>query len=351
MRHIKQMLWGAAMAALLGTWAAPVLADQPEDAWITTKVKMSLITDETVGALDINVDTFDGLVTLHGQTASEAEKAAAEKRAREIRGVRDVRNLLAVVPDAARETTEVADDKLETQVTTVLERDQGLKDSDIDVKSVNDGVVVLSGEAETLSAHHRALEDARSVEGVRRVASEIRSPDELGDEEVWHDSEAGMAADRTGQAVSDGWITTKAKVFLMAEPGLSPLAINVDTYRGVVTLFGIVGTEEVKRRAGAEVGKLDGVKSVENELQVVPDVAADRVEAQDDELLAAVEKRLEQREGLADASIAVEVKNRVVRLTGTVANQRDRVTALTIARATGGVESVIDDLTLKNPRS
>ncbi len=351
MRYLRRKLFSAAMVALLMTWAAPALADQPEDAWITTKVKMALLTDETVGTFDINVDTFDGRVTLHGQTATDTEKAVAEKRAMEVRGVREVRNLLAVVPGEARDTIEAADDELQEQLETVLERDDALKESDIAVKSVNDGIVVLSGEATTLSAHRRALEDARSVDGVRRVESEILSPDELGDEEVWYDDEATTTSERAERAVSDAWITTKAKMFLMGEPGLSPLAINVDTDGGVVTLFGIVGTDDVKRRAGAEVGKVDGVKSVENELQVVPDVAANRVEAADDEVLAAVQKRLKDHQSLSDASIDVEVKNRAVRLTGTVASQRDRVTALSTASATEGVDSVIDDLALERPRS
>jgi len=47
--------------------ADPAIAEQPEDAWLTTKVKMTLLTDDTVETLDINVDTFDGWVTLHAE--------------------------------------------------------------------------------------------------------------------------------------------------------------------------------------------------------------------------------------------------------------------------------------------
>lgn len=335
-----------AVVALVGAMllAAPAFANQPEDAWITTKVKMSLLTDDVVGGLDINVDTFDGRVTLHGKAATEAEKMRAEHRAREIEGVSKVRNLIAVVDGAAREAVSIADDAIEKDVEKALSRSPDLANSMIGVKSVNDGVVVLSGKAETLSAHREALECAREVEGVRRVASEITSPNELGDREIYRDPNAdGMTAD-AGRMFSDSWITTKAKLRLMAAPGLSPIAINVDTEDGVVTLFGIVGTESVKARAGAEIAKLDGVNKVENELQVVPDVAADRVKETDAQILEAINARLEAREALEDADIDVAVKNRVARLTGTVKSQRDRVTAMTIVRATGGVDSVIDDL-------
>jgi osmotically-inducible protein OsmY len=89
---------------------------------------------------------------------------------------------------------------------------------------------------------------------------------------------------------------------------------------------------------------------VENELQIVPESVAKRVEAKDDQVLAAVRQRLETRDALEDADIDVAVENGVVRLTGTVATQRDRLTALTVARSTDGVGSVIDGLQLKRPQ-
>jgi hypothetical protein len=49
----------------------------------------------------------------------------------------------------------------------------------------------------------------------------------------------------------------------------------------------------------------------------------------------------------SDASIHVEVADGVARLTGTVPSQSDRLTALTVARSTDGVRSVIGDLTVK----
>jgi len=335
-----------ALAATLTVSTAPALAAQPEDAWVTTKVKMALLTDDTVDGLDIDVDTFSGRVTLHGKVDSAVEKAEAETLARQVTGVVDVRNLLAVVPASAKKANEVADDKLAAQVSTVLKRDKALSTSDIEVKSVNNGVVVLAGDAKTLSVHHRAIEDARAVPGVRQVASEIRSPDELGDEEIWDSAEHTSKTDEVKSAASDAWITTKAKVRLMAEPGLSPVGVNVDTRNGVVTLFGNVATQDLKARAATEVRDVAGVKGVENELQVVPEVAAKRVEAKDDQVLAAVRQRLESAAALEDAKIDVAVKNGVVRLTGTVATQRDRLTALTVARSTDGVGSVIDGLEL-----
>jgi hyperosmotically inducible protein len=348
-KHSYRVVRVALVASALAFAAPAAFADQPHDAWITTKVKMGLLTAEQVDALGINVDTFDGRVTLHGQVESEAEKQQAEQSARKVEGVRDVRNLLSVVPAERSERAEVEDEELKRQVENVLERDQALAGSDIEVKSVNAGTVVLAGDAKTLSAHRRALEDARSVQGVRRVASEIESPDTLADEEIYAESPEGSAGERSGigQAASDTWITTKAKVRLMAEPGLMPTSINVDTRNGIVTLFGTVGTQDVKEKAEAQIKQVQGVQRVENELQVVPDVAAERTQENDDAIEQRIEQALTERQALADAAVDVAVENGVVRLTGSVASEADRVTVLTIARGARGTKSVIDDLQQK----
>jgi len=76
-------------------------------------------------------------------------------------------------------------------------------------------------------------------------------------------------------------------------------------------------------------------------------VSAAAGEHQDDHVKAAIEKRLEAREDLSDASIDVEVADGVARLSGTVRSQSDRLSALTLARTTDGVRSVIANLDVK----
>ena len=329
-----------ASALLLVT---PAFAEQPDDAWLTTKAKTVLLTDDLVNGIGIHVDTFDAHVTLHGKVSSEAEKAQAEQRVRAIDGVADVRNLLAVVPQPARKATAIADNAIQLAVENALKNDGALASSSIDVKSVNEGVVVLGGNAKTLSAHRRAIAKARRVDGVRRVASEIQSPNEFADHEIWNDGKPG--ADK-GDGYSDGWITTKAKLSLMGTPGISPMSVNVDTDDGVVTLFGTVSTTGDKALAESEVSKIVGVKGVANELQVVSDDAAAFVADSDDRVTAAVRKRIDARPSLSDSKVKVETAKGVVRLTGEVATQRDRLTALTAARGASGVKSIIDDMTL-----
>jgi len=337
----------AALAIVSAGWAGPASAAHAPDAWITTKVKMALLMAEDVPATAVRVDTIDGKVTLHGTVSSADEKARAERAAKGVEGVQEVRNLLQVVEKSRQEAVAVADDALSAEVKKRLDADPALRDSQINVKSTNRGLVLLDGTAQTLSAHLRALEVARGVPGVKRVSSEIKSPDTLADDEIWRD-EKSASKTSAPSAARDAWITTASKVRLIANSQTPARDINVDTLGGVVTLFGTVPTEASRRAAEMEVKKVDGVKSVENDLQVVPQVSAAAVEHRDDRLKDAVEKRLKAREELADASIDVEVANGVARLTGTVRSQSDRLTALTVTRATDGITSVVGDLTVKS---
>lgn len=60
------------------------------DAAITSAVKSKLLGDTSVGGLNINVDTNDGVVTLSGRVSTQAEADQAAKLARETQGVKNV---------------------------------------------------------------------------------------------------------------------------------------------------------------------------------------------------------------------------------------------------------------------
>lgn len=66
------------------------------DAAITSSVKTKLITDPAVKALDVNVDTRNNVVYLRGTVAKAEQRVAAERIARTVKGVTNVRNELKV---------------------------------------------------------------------------------------------------------------------------------------------------------------------------------------------------------------------------------------------------------------
>lgn len=60
------------------------------DAWITTKVKSTLLYSSNVRGTDVVVNTKDGVVTLDGRLDSGAERALAIELAENVRGVKSV---------------------------------------------------------------------------------------------------------------------------------------------------------------------------------------------------------------------------------------------------------------------
>ena len=67
-----------------------------DDSAITAQVKAKFVGDKTVDAGAINVQTLNGEVALSGFAKNAAERARAEQIAREVKGVRSVRNNLVV---------------------------------------------------------------------------------------------------------------------------------------------------------------------------------------------------------------------------------------------------------------
>ncbi len=67
-----------------------------EDNWLTGRVNRALINDPLVRGMDIDVSTYDGVVTLGGSVASRAQAARAEALAAATPGVRAVQNRLRI---------------------------------------------------------------------------------------------------------------------------------------------------------------------------------------------------------------------------------------------------------------
>jgi hyperosmotically inducible protein len=142
--------------------------------------------------------------------------------------------------------------------------------------------------------------------------------------------------------MSDIYTTTRVKMSLALDSRTPSIDINVDTTDGRVTLFGIVPSEEAKFAAGADALSIEGVKAVDNTLQVVAEEQKPDVLARDAEIQQNLEKNLEPYPFMRD--VGIDVKNCVARLTGTVPAGKERDDAMLAVRKTPGVCQVKDDL-------
>jgi hyperosmotically inducible protein len=296
------------------------------DPWITLKTKIALLTDMDVTGHRVSVDTVNGHVTLHGDVGSTKERIRAAEVAKRVEGTIDVRNLLHVASRMGQDRIDLSDDEIRQAVETAL------GSSDIAVESVDSGIVRLAGQATSVFDHLRAVKIARGVAGVRGVASEVENPLRLTDREVW--------GEMTPEA--DPGITTATKMRLLADDAIPALEVNVDTESGVVTLFGVVPTQDAKLAAEAETSQVNGVKSVLNVLQVVPGSAENAVAANDEDVKQAVRSVLQGSSHLQQ--VDVDVRNGVARLSGKVPESMDRLQAAFVVRSAPGVRSVKNDL-------
>jgi hyperosmotically inducible periplasmic protein len=85
-----------ALGGCAGTGKQESTGEFVDDTIITTKVKTALIDDREVRARNISVATFKGVVHLSGTTADAHESWKAAQIARNVKGVKAVRNDIVV---------------------------------------------------------------------------------------------------------------------------------------------------------------------------------------------------------------------------------------------------------------
>ena len=73
-----------------------------------------------------------------------------------------------------------------------------------------------------------------------------------------------------GETIDDATITTRVKTALLNDPDIGGLRIDVDTFKGVVTLSGRVKTRDEEQKAVAIARRTGGVTDVKSTLQVEP---------------------------------------------------------------------------------
>ncbi len=173
----------------------------------------------------------------------------------------------AAVPAAAQTPATKAqmpsDDTIKDRVNYRLETSDLVHKYDVHVK-VENQVVTLTGDVATAAQKTEAGRLAK-VDGVTRVQNDIKvDPGE--DKTVADRMKNGLT--KTGEKITDAWITTKVKWFFVGEDALKGSDINVDTADHVVTLKGTVKSSAGKARAVELAKRTDGVTKVVDQLTI-----------------------------------------------------------------------------------
>ena len=166
-----------------------IKADYPErsDKWMALKIRSRLLVKGNVSATSTRVTAEDGVVTLTGTADNAAQKELTEVYAKEIDGVKSVRNQL-VVQDmkemkdmkrmkdgtAMHETMgdKIDDASITSQLKYALLSHKSTSALKTKVKTI-DGVIVITGEASSDAEKSLVTKLAQDVRGVRSVQNEM----------------------------------------------------------------------------------------------------------------------------------------------------------------------------------
>jgi hyperosmotically inducible protein len=154
------------------------------------------------------------------------------------------------------------------------------------------------------------------------------------------------------ESTQDAAATSRVRTALLLSKRVSPFSINVETVQAEVTLTGQVPSEEVKNVAGAIAQDTAGVRQVHNNLGINPTAErnpeterlGERVA--DLELKTVVADAFSKNAELQDKHIDVQVKNRIVTLTGALETTAQKHNADQIAWQASGVQGVMNNISV-----
>jgi hyperosmotically inducible periplasmic protein len=141
------------------------------DAWLMMKVKTTLLFHRSVSGFKTEVNVKEGIVTLQGQATSQAQKDLTTEYARDVDGVKDVKNEMTVAKTSKKgraETEKIDDASITAQVkmTLIYHRATSALDTSVTTKK---GVVTLGGKAKNATEKDLATKLVNDVNGVKSV--------------------------------------------------------------------------------------------------------------------------------------------------------------------------------------
>jgi hyperosmotically inducible protein len=151
-------------------------AAENSDTWISMKVKSALLYRRNVSGTKTEVYVKDGIVTLKGEAANQAQKDLTGEYAKDIVGVKDVKNEMIVAKTPAKpdqtvgENIDDASITAQVKATLLSHRSTGVLRTKVDT---NDGVVTLGGTAKNDAEKALVTKLVADINGVKSVVNNM----------------------------------------------------------------------------------------------------------------------------------------------------------------------------------
>jgi len=241
----------AFLSLLLAATPGLLLAESASDQKIEDAVQSSY-TFRTVLQGRVKVEAKDGVATLTGSVQSQDQKELAEDTARAVNGVDRVDNQISIESNQPANS----DGWIEFKIHTALLVRANVSTSDTHV-AVKDGVVTLTGTADSLA--EKALTEAyvKDIDGVRSVENNIEVKEQ-----------ASAPSPTLGDRIDDASITAQVKYELLTNRATSAMRTKVTTSDGVVEISGSAVNPAERDLVTKIAQSIRGVKSVTNNMTV-----------------------------------------------------------------------------------
>ena len=235
----------------------------------------------------------------------------------------------------------VAEARLEGQIGTAFLLNRHLNPFEISV-DVEGDTAILTGEVDESIDRELAERVALNAKGIKHV-----------DNKITMDGDAPRRTRDTAdndrdfdEAIEDASVTAAVKSRLLWNDTTDGLDIGVDTMGGRVTLTGNATTKAEKDLATRLASRTDGVRSVDNKIEVKPsdggvpsgDQAGEAIA--DSWITTKVKSSLLMSNDVDGLDLTVETKDGVVTLGGAASSAAERDLAVEIAKDIKGVKSV-----------
>ena len=236
----------------------------------------------------------------------------------------------------------VVNARQEAQIWTTYALSPYLRTNDLTV-IVEDGNVTLKGNVEEDVHKDLAAAIAAGVDGIKDVDNQIKVDADY--KKPYDISKRGY-----GDMVDDATITAAVKSKLLWSKHTEGMDTKVVTHNGKVTLNGNVATQQAKQQAEKLAKNTDGVRSVDNRLQINDKIAfvnGDREQGagngnviSDSWITTKVKSMFLYCSNVAGTDISVNTSKGIVTLAGKVDSGAEQALAIELAQNIRGVKSV-----------
>jgi len=156
-----------------------ITGDRPSensDTWVSMKVKSALVFHRNVNAQKTEVYVKQGIVTLKGEAASQAQKELTGEFAKDVEGVKGVDNEMTVATTAPK-ADQTAGEKMDDASITAQVKGSLLSHRSTSVLntkvSTSDGVVTLGGTAKNAAEKDLVTKLVTDIDGVKSVVNNM----------------------------------------------------------------------------------------------------------------------------------------------------------------------------------